>query len=150
MNCRYLTGVCLAAALFAGCKATNTNHAPSATRQPPAPSQRPSTPSPFPATPAPRSTPPVTAAPRVGVPDQIVISATGFTPADITIQTGRAVTFFNSDSNPHRIVSTQAGVFDTGDISAGGSASVTISTTGFTDFHDAAQPSHTGTIRTLP
>jgi plastocyanin len=86
----------------------------------------------------------------VGVPGQINISASGFEPAEVTVQSGHAVTFVNADTAPHRVVSVQQGVFDTGDIPPGGSASVTLGGTGFVDFRDIAQPTHTGTIRTLP
>lgn len=149
MNCRPALGLVLAAIVLAGCKASNTNKA-TATRQPPTPSGTPSPAPTSPSTPPPRTTPPATSAPRIGVAGQIVIGANGFTPAEITVQTGRPITFRNQDTVPHRVVSTQAGIFDTGDIPPGGSASVTISSSGFTDFHDAAQPAHSGSITTLP
>lgn len=149
MNCRSLLALVAAAALLAGCKASNSNKQATATSLPPVPC---CTPPSLPSTPSAsaRATPAATSAPRVGVPGQVVITASGFSPAEITVQTGRAVTFVNADTVPHRIVSTRPGIFDTGDIPPGGSASVTVSSSGFTDFHDQANSAHTGTITTLP
>jgi plastocyanin len=144
--------------LVAGCKASNngakspTTLPATATAVPTAANTSP-TPrslSPTPAAPTPARSPVSTSAPRVGVAGQVVISAAGFAPREITVATGRPVTFVNNDSVAHRVVSAMAGVFDTGDIPPGGSASVTIASTGFTDFHDAATPARGGTITTLP
>jgi len=66
------------------------------------------------------------------------------------VRAGRAVTFVNHDTVPHRIVSVQSGVFDTGSIPPGGQASVTVESVGFIDFRDADSPALRGTIRTLP
>lgn len=150
MNCRSILVAALALVLLSGCKASN-NGAKSPTPPPPTASAAPTTsrtPPPLPPTPA--RTPVGTSGPRVGVAGQVVISATGFAPAEITVRAGRPVTFVNADSVPHRVVSATTGTFDTGEIPPGSSAPVTVNDTGFTDFHDAATPSRTGTITTVP
>lgn len=90
----------------------------------------------------------VVAAP--GTPGLITIASSGAAPATITIQSGRTVTWQNSDSIPHRIVSDEAGLFDTGAIASGATASAMPAAPGVHDWHDAAAPAIKGTIRVLP
>lgn len=132
--------------MLGGCKSSNNGRTtpPTATRTAAAAT----TTSPAP----PRSTavPSVTVVARPGTPGQVVLAATGATPETVTVQAGRSVTFVNADAVPHHPVSAEAGLFDAGEIAPGGSAEVTVSTAGLHDWHDAANPRLSGTIRVIP
>jgi plastocyanin len=78
-----------------------------------------------------------------------MVTTAGFKPATITVQLGRPVTFANVDTTAHRVVSDESGLFDTGEIAPGATASVNVTVEGFHDFHDAGDPRLTGTIRIL-
>jgi plastocyanin len=64
-----------------------------------------------------------------------------FQPASITVAAGEAITFTNVGSNPHTATSDD-GVFDTGTVEAGGTASITLDSAGtypyYCVFHGAA------------
>ena len=64
-----------------------------------------------------------------------------FQPASITVAAGEAITFTNVGSNPHTATSDD-GVFDTGTVDAGATASITLDSPGtypyFCVFHGAA------------
>ncbi|HEY7294919.1 MAG TPA: hypothetical protein VH916_07740 [Dehalococcoidia bacterium] len=94
--------------------------------------------------------PSTTVVSRPGTPGQIVLSANGATPDTVTVQAGRPVTFVNADSVPHHPVSVEAGLFDPGTIAPGTSAQVTVAAAGLHDWHDAANPRLSGTIRVVP
>lgn len=154
MSCRALLAIAAALVVAlpaAGCKASNSNKPASPTALPSAPPVSTSSASPrstaAPATPRP---PQATAVAHAGVPGQVTIGPTGFAPTDIAVEAGKPVTFVNTDSVAHRVVSNEAGLFDTGEIPPGGSAQISVSAPGFHDWHDAAKPSLTGTLRIIP
>ena len=80
----------------------------------------------------------------------MTLAAAGPTPASVSVQVGRAVTFQNNDTVAHRIVSVDAGVFDTGEIAPGQTAVVMITAAGIYDWRDATRPALSGTVRVLP
>lgn len=87
---------------------------------------------------------------RAGTPGLVTLAAAGPTPASISVQAGRTVTFLNNDSVAHRIISVEPGLFDTGEIAPGQTAAVTISAPGVYDWRDSARPALSGTVRILP
>jgi plastocyanin len=99
-----------------------------------------------PAVPAPTST--VVA--RVGEPGLFTISGAGVMPQTVAVQAGRSASWLNTDSEAHRIVSDEPGLFDTGDVAPGQRASVQVTAPGFHDWHDPAQPTLRGTLRIIP
>ncbi|GEM_PF-2123487 len=134
--------------LLGACKSSN-NHAaaPSTIAHPPTAVSRPATALPPRAAAASPST---TVVARPGTPGQIVLSARGATPDTVTVQAGRSVSFVNADTAPHHPVSVEAGLFDAGVIAPGASAAVTVTAAGLHDWHDAANPQLSGTIRVVP
>lgn len=136
----------LAAAAAGGCRATTPRTV--STAGPPSSQQTvgPFTTPPLPARPA---IPQVTVVAQAGTPGLVTIRAGGVTPATIAIQAGRTVNWLNADSVAHRIVSDQAGIFDTGEIQPGQSAAVTLNTPGTYNWRDALTPELKGTVRVL-
>jgi plastocyanin len=77
----------------------------------------------------------------------INISNYAFNPATITISAGTTVTWTNSDSATHKVVSdSNPAAFSSGDITQGGTYLFTFSTPGTYDYHCQIHPSMKGTI----
>jgi hypothetical protein len=93
--------------------------------------------------------PAATVVARPGVPGLIRLSASGAVPDTVAIQAGRTVTWQNGDSVKHRVVSSEPGLFDTGEISPGESATVTFTAPGDHGWLDPAYPKLSGTVRVL-
>ena len=74
----------------------------------------------------------------------IGLTTTAYSPNPQTISRGSTVTFVNNDSAPH--TATSGGVFDTGVISAGGRASVTLQNTGSFTYRCTLHPNMIGTL----
>lgn len=71
-----------------------------------------------------------------------------FNPATLTVKPGTVVTWVNQDSAPHTVVS-DAGdpaAFSSGQLSTGGTYTVTFTTTGTYGYHCTIHPSMTGTV----
>jgi plastocyanin len=68
-----------------------------------------------------------------------------FSPATLQVSAGDTVTFTNADGVPHTATS-DTGAFDTGRLTRGKSASLTLSATGSFACHCAVHPSMKGTI----
>jgi plastocyanin len=69
-----------------------------------------------------------------------------YKPADITVPKGTTVKFTNEDSTPHTATSREAGVFESGSIDTGKSASVTLEETGSFAYYCLFHPFMKGTI----
>ena len=83
-----------------------------------------------------------------GTPGLITLTPAGAKPDTLSIQADRPVTWQNDDTRRHHIISDEPGLFDTGDIAPGSSATATLTVTGVHDWHDTLT-SLTGTIRVL-
>jgi plastocyanin len=75
----------------------------------------------------------------------VKITATAFSPANVTIKTGDAVKWTNSDTKNHQVVS-NTGAFASGTITPNHTYSHTFNTAGTYRYHDALHPSLTGKI----
>jgi plastocyanin len=69
----------------------------------------------------------------------------GFTPNPINISVGSSVMWTNSDSATHEIVADN-GAFRSGPIAPGGQYSYTFPSAGTFTYHDASNPSMSGTV----
>jgi plastocyanin len=69
-----------------------------------------------------------------------------YKPADITVPKGTTVKFTNEDSTPHTATSREAGVFESGSIDTGKSASVMLEETGSFAYYCLFHPFMKGTI----
>jgi plastocyanin len=69
-----------------------------------------------------------------------------YKPADITVPKGTTVKFTNEDSTPHTATSRDSGVFESGSIETGKSASVTLEKTGSFAYYCLFHPFMKGTI----
>jgi plastocyanin len=69
-----------------------------------------------------------------------------YKPADITVPKGTTVKFTNEDSTPHTATSRDSGVFESGSIETGKSASVTLEETGSFAYYCLFHPFMKGTI----
>jgi plastocyanin len=115
------------------CGSNNDNSSPTA------PTPTPTTPAP-----APTPTPSGTTVTIGGGAETAGAAAFGMNP--LTVATGTTVTWHNSDTVPHTATSDSAGVFNTGTINAGGSASFTFSSAGTMHYHCTIHPGMVGTI----
>jgi len=107
----------------------------------------------------PASQPPVdntTTAPTNSV-SQIDMTASGFSPANITVKQGTTVTFKNMDTLPHRPSSdphpthTDLPDFDSKQpVAAGGSYTYTFTKVGTWSYHDHFNPSMRGSVVVTP
>jgi plastocyanin len=90
--------------------------------------------------------PATTAAVAGELPMEMTVDISDFTfgPAEIHVAVGATITFVNSDTQAH--TATAAGVFDTGNIDVGESATVTVDEAGTIDYKCAYHPFMTGTI----
>lgn len=111
----------------------NTHPAPSSTPSP-APV---SAPAPKPTTPAP--------VPSPAAPASVSISGFAFTPAELHVKKGTKVTWTNLELSGHTITS-DSGVFASGNISQGKTFSFTFNTAGTFTYHCALHPSMTGKV----
>jgi plastocyanin len=71
----------------------------------------------------------------------VTIKATAFSPTSVTIKSGDRITWKNSDSKTHQVVS-DGGVFASPILGAGKSYSYTFNKTGTFRYHDGLYPSH--------
>jgi plastocyanin len=86
-----------------------------------------------------------TPTPTSGSPGTVTIASMAFAPASTTVPQGTTVTFRNNDSMIHTATG-DSGTWDTGDIPAGGSKTVTFSTSGTFAYHCAYHSTMKGTI----
>jgi plastocyanin len=98
-------------------------------------------------TPAPAPTAVATPAPAAGG-NTITIKNFAFSPATLTVPAGTTVTWTNTDSAPHRMVSDDSApvAFSTPSISTGESAPITFTMGGTYPYHCSIHPSMKGTI----
>ena len=78
-------------------------------------------------------------------PNTVVLSNMSFGPTTLTVQKGTTVTWQNNDGILHTATS-DTGAWDSGNISAGGTRSVTFNTAGTFPYHCTVHPMMTGTI----
>jgi plastocyanin len=78
-------------------------------------------------------------------PNTVNMSGMAFGPASLTVPRNTTVTWHNADAVTHTSTS-DTGVWDTGDIAAGGSKTTTFATAGTFTYHCTHHPSMTGTI----
>ena len=83
---------------------------------------------------------------RAATDHAITIKGMKFNPADLTVAVGDTVTFTNADSAPHT-GSAKDGSFDTGKLSKGKSATVSIGAKGDHAFFCKVHPGMKGVIR---
>src|SRR3954447_26969159 len=74
-------------------------------------------------------------APKAGGAKTIDISNFKFAPATLTVPAGSKVTVKNSDTTAHTATADSGGLFDTGDISPGSSATITLKSAGSVAYH---------------
>lgn len=79
--------------------------------------------------------------------DKVTIQNFAFSPADITVKKGTAVTWTNSDSVTHTVTEndSQTGP-NSGDLASGKSYSFTFNTTGTFHYHCSIHPEMVGTV----
>jgi plastocyanin len=78
-------------------------------------------------------------------PAAVDIKNLAFSPATLTVSIGTTVTWTNDDSMTHTVTS-NSGVFDSGDLPQGKTFSFTFNTAGTFDYHCAIHPSMVGHI----
>ncbi len=83
--------------------------------------------------------------PKTNQPNTVVIAGYAFSPSSMTVARNTTVTWQNNDSVVHTATSDN-GTWDTGDIAAGGSKSVTFATAGTFTYHCARHPMMTATL----
>ncbi|MGB2875372.1 MAG: cupredoxin domain-containing protein [Gaiellaceae bacterium] len=83
--------------------------------------------------------------PATTVTKTVKITAKAFSPATVTIATGSAVTWTNSDTKNHQVVANN-GAFASPTIAPGHSYTHTFSTAGSYSYHDALYPSLAGKV----
>jgi len=76
----------------------------------------------------------------------INISNFAFNPAEVTINKGDSVSWLNSDSSQHIVVSDTAGLFDSGLLAKGASFQHIFNEAGTYNYHCSVHPSMTGKI----
>lgn len=77
---------------------------------------------------------------------KISIEATQFNPASLTMLPGAKVTWTNTDSQPHSVVSDDGISFNSGSLNGGESISFTPGVTGTYGYHCGIHPTVTGTV----
>lgn len=80
-----------------------------------------------------------------GNPNEILMQGSSFSPASITIQAGTKITWRNKDGMTHTVTS-DSGVFDSGNIPANGSYSYTFATPGSYPYHCNIHTGMTGVV----
>ncbi len=83
--------------------------------------------------------------PAVTATKTVKITATAFSPASVTIKTGDAVKFSNTDTKAHQVVANN-GAFASPTIAASKSWTHTFNTAGTFRYHDALHPALTGKV----
>ncbi len=78
-------------------------------------------------------------------PNVVTISGYAFSPATLTVSKGATVTWQNNDPVTHTATA-NSGAWNTGNISSGGSGTVTFSSSGTFAYHCSIHPMMTGTI----
>jgi plastocyanin len=78
-------------------------------------------------------------------PDEVLISGSKYTPATLTVTAGTTVTWTNNDNYTHSVTS-DTGLFESGDMGNGDAFTFTFSTTGTYDYHCRFHGSMTGTV----
>ncbi len=82
----------------------------------------------------------------------VTVTASGFSPKDVTIKAGDSVTWMNNDSAVHNVSSAIHPThqvyppLNLGNIEAGGKVSLKFPTAGTYKYHDHLSPSLTGTV----
>jgi plastocyanin len=79
-------------------------------------------------------------------PQAVTIKNYTFKPAKITVPAGTTVKFTNEDSTAHTATSTDSGVFESGAIQPGKTASITLKKAGTFTYYCAFHPFMKGTI----
>jgi plastocyanin len=74
----------------------------------------------------------------------VTINNFSFSPADLTVTKGTTVVWTNQDTPPHTI--TSAGLFDSGNISTGGTFSYTFKEAGTFNYNCTIHPSMKGSV----
>ena len=77
---------------------------------------------------------------------KVNIQATQFDPVNITVLPGSKITWTNMDSQPHSIVSDDSTSFNSGNIAAGGTFSITPAVNGIYGYHCGVHPAVQGTV----
>src|ERR687887_2924351 len=83
--------------------------------------------------------------PAATVTKTVKITATAFSPSSVTIKTGDAVKWSNTDTKSHQVVANN-GAFASPIIAAGHSWTHTFNTAGTYRYHDALYPALTGRV----
>jgi plastocyanin len=83
--------------------------------------------------------------PAATVTKTVKITATAFSPANVTIKTGDAIKWSNTDTKAHQVVANN-GAFASPTISAGHTWTHTFNTAGTFRYHDALHPALTGKV----
>ncbi|MGE5420210.1 MAG: cupredoxin family copper-binding protein [Chloroflexota bacterium] len=78
-------------------------------------------------------------------PNEILIQGSSFSPATITIQAGTKITWRNKDGMTHTVTS-DSGIFDSGNLASNGSYSYTFATPGSYPYHCNLHAGMTGTV----
>ncbi len=91
----------------------------------------------------PSTQPPANQTPPSG--SAITIKNFAFNPQSVTIKPGTTVTWTNEDSAPHTVTS-DSGIFDSGQLPNGGSFSYTFNQNGRFDYHCSIHPYMKGSI----
>ena len=85
----------------------------------------------------------------VNVAQNVGITATGFSPATITIARGLMITWKNNDTAPHTVTSDDGTSFSSGSIAAGGTFSFTPTVTGSFPYHCSLHAAETGIVQVV-
>lgn len=85
-------------------------------------------------------------------PDTIIIKDFAFSPANCSVKQGTTLSFKNEDSVPHTATAlfNAPVLFDTGELAAGQSASISFDTAASIPYHCEIHPSMTGSIIVEP
>jgi plastocyanin len=83
--------------------------------------------------------------PAVTATKTVKITATAFSPASVTIKTGDAIKWSNTDTKAHQVVANN-GAFASPTINAGKTYTHTFNTAGTYKYHDALHPALTGKV----
>jgi len=84
-------------------------------------------------------------APSNAPPNTVMMAGMAFTPSTITVAKNTSITWVNNDGVAHTSTS-DTGLWDTGNIPAGSSKTVTFSTSGSFPFHCTYHSMMTGTV----
>lgn len=92
--------------------------------------------------PAPKTTTGPSTSTSTVAPAAVSISAAGFSPATVSIRKGQAVTWTNTDNNPHGVTSSATGAasFKSSSLAQNDTYSYIFSTSGTYTYHDSLNP----------